>query len=285
MNEANGLVLVYKEKGMTSREVTNSISKLFGVMKSGHLGTLDPFAEGLLPIFIGRGTKMIPYVDDSKKSYTAIMRLGETTPTLDTDSEVSGKEDVPLVSETQIKEVFSSFIGTYKQKIPVTSAKRVNGKHLYEYAHKGIEVEEVYKEATIYSLELVSYTNNEICFNATVSKGTYIRTLGYDIAVKLGTISYLISLIRTNIGELSIDSSKKLSDITLNDVIPLKNIPIEYKVVEVSEDLYKTALNGNPFSKNQIKENYDKIMLTYKDNPIALYKLIGDKYICERGLL
>ncbi|MCD8203719.1 MAG: tRNA pseudouridine(55) synthase TruB [Coprobacillus sp.] len=285
MNERDGLILVDKEKGMTSREVTNYISKLFGVKKSGHLGTLDPFAEGLLPIFIGRGTKMIPYVNDEMKSYSSVMRLGETTPTLDTDSEVSLTKEVPLLSEEKIKEVFLGFIGTYKQKIPLTSAKRVNGKHLYEYAHKGIEIEEQYKEASIYSLELVSYSDNEICFNVTVSKGTYIRTLAYDIAVKLGTISYLTSLKRTKIGEFEVGFSKKIKDITASDIIPIKDIPSEYKGVEIGAELYKSALNGNPFSKNQIKTNYDKIMLIYTTNPIALYKLKGDMYICERGLL
>ncbi len=285
MNEVNGLVLVYKERGSISREVTSKVAKLLGAKKAGHLGTLDPFAEGLLPVFIGNGTKMIPYVDDNRKMYTATMKLGVATSTLDTEGEIVETREVPTLSEEKIKEVFTSFIGTYKQKIPMTSAKRVNGKHLYEYAHKGEVVETQYKEATIYSLDLVNYSKEEITFTALVSKGTYIRTLGYDIAVALGTISYLTSLIRTRISELHIGYAKKIEDITSSDVIPIKDIPSEYKTVEINEELHQKAIHGNPFSSHYLIESSDKIMLCYKGEPIALYNLVGDVYKCERGLL
>ncbi|MCD8204430.1 MAG: tRNA pseudouridine(55) synthase TruB [Coprobacillus sp.] len=285
MNEVNGLVLIYKEKGVTSREVTNQVSKFFGVKKCGHLGTLDPFAEGLLPVFIGKATKMIPYVDDESKTYTATMRLGERTESLDTDSKVIETSDIPPLSEDKIKEVFTSFIGTYKQKIPKESAKRVNGKHLYEYAHKGVDVASQYKDVTIYSLDLISYSDKEITFSATVSKGTYIRALSLDIALALGTISYLTSLIRTRIGAYHIGYAHKISELIGSDVIPLKDIKTEYKPIEISDDLYQKALHGNSFPSNYLIETNDKILLCYKGETVALYKKEGDTYICERGLL
>lgn len=178
----SGIILLDKEKGMTSRDVDNALQKKFGTKKVGHLGTLDPFATGLLLVAIDNGTKFLPYLDDSKKSYIASLKLGETTSSLDPDTPISGTKDVPELTDAKIAEVLHGFLGIYEQMPPMTSAIKVNGEPLYKAAHEGREVPRVKRKVEIYSINAVSYKDGALLFTATVSRGTYIRVLGSDIA-------------------------------------------------------------------------------------------------------
>ncbi len=282
----DGLIPIYKESGVTSRAVCNRLQTLFKVKKVGHLGTLDPFAEGILLCFIGRGTKLIPYLDDSKKTYEATLQLGEETDTLDCDGVVIKSQTPHLLDENHIKEVLSSFLGKSEQEIPLTSAKRVNGKHLYELAHKKeTPNEKYYKEIEIYDISLVSYKENEIQFRATVSEGTYIRVLARDIAYKLGEVGHLVKLVRVEQGPFSLSKCVKLDDVTTDDVINMVHIPLPYEsVVIYDSDLVGKIRNGNEIPINTLGVDCDKILVVYQGDALALYKKKGDTYICERGL-
>ncbi|MCD8209828.1 MAG: tRNA pseudouridine(55) synthase TruB [Coprobacillus sp.] len=282
----DGLVPIYKERGMTSRAICNRLQTLFGVKKVGHLGTLDPFASGILLCFIGRATKLIPYIDDSKKTYEATLKLGEETDTLDCDGVVTITQAPHLLDESHIKEVLSSFLGKSEQEIPLTSAKRVNGRHLYELAHKRETTsEKYYKEIEIYDISLLSYKDNEIQFRTTVSEGTYIRVLAHDIAIRLGEVGHLIQLIRVKQGEFLLSQCVKLEDVTISDVISIPHIPLSYEpVVIYDSQLVSKIRNGNLIPIHTLGVDCDKIMIVYQGDALALYKKQGDTYICERGL-
>src|SRR5574344_800794 len=174
----NGILLVDKEAGLTSRDVDNALQKRFATRKVGHLGTLDPFATGLLIVGINNGTKFLPYLDDSRKSYLATLKLGETTSSLDPDTPVTETKEIPSLTEKAVADVLRSFIGKSEQLPPMTSAIKVDGEPLYKAAHEGREVERKTRSIEVYSLNLVELLKDAIVFTCSVSRGTYIRVLG-----------------------------------------------------------------------------------------------------------
>ncbi len=283
----SGLIPIYKERGMTSREVCNKLQSLFHTKHVGHLGTLDPFAEGLLLCFIGEATKLIPYYDDSSKSYRATLKLGIETDTGDCDGVVISTAEVPAFDEDTITLALTKFLGKSRQTIPSTSAKRVNGTHLYEYAHRGVNVNEEYtKEINVYDISLVSFTDDLVIFKTTVSQGTYIRSLGMDIARELGTVGHLIKLVRTHQGVMDIKQAIKLEEVDESKLIPMIDIPIPYQVVNINSDdiTYHRVINGNDIPVKTLGVEYDKIMVCHNNTALALYTKCGDTYKCERGL-
>ncbi|MFA5485812.1 MAG: tRNA pseudouridine(55) synthase TruB [Bacilli bacterium] len=215
----SGILLVNKEPGMTSRKVGNLVGKKFNVKKVGHLGTLDPFATGLLIIALNEGTKVLPFLEDDDKTYVAVFKLGLLTSTLDPEGEVIKEETIEPFNELKIRETLEHFVGEVTQVPPLTSAIRVDGKRLYEYARKGESVEIPPRTVTIKNLRLISYIHPFIEIEATVSKGTYIRTLGEDIGQKLKTHATTVSLKRTRHGNLDLKDAKVLDDLTIEDLI------------------------------------------------------------------
>ena len=183
----NAVILVNKDKGKTSRDVVNSLTKVFNTKRIGHTGTLDPIAQGVLVICINKYTKLVNSLMSLNKEYIGTITLGIKTDTFDITGKVLDKKDVN-VSKDDIEKVFSSLIGKYEQVVPIYSAKKVNGKKLYEYARNGEEVNLPINEVDIYNLELISYEDNKIVFKCNCSKGTYIRSVCEDVAKKLGTV-------------------------------------------------------------------------------------------------
>ena len=208
----DGIFLIDKEAGMTSRKVDNILGKRYGSHAVGHLGTLDPFATGLLIVAINKGTKLLTYLNDGDKTYEATLLLGEKTSTGDLEGEVIEKKDIPNISKEKLDEVLRSFLGNSLQIPPKFSAIKVNGVPLYKSARQGKEVEVKPRDITIYSLE-GTIEGKTIHLKAKVSKGTYIRTLGEDIAEKLGTVGHVTALRRTSIGDLSVNEAKKIDDL------------------------------------------------------------------------
>lgn len=221
----SGYISVIKPKGWSSNQLLSKLKWLFQIKKAGHGGTLDPFATGIVPVFFGESTKFSNRILESNKEYIAELKLGFESSTGDTEGEIT--KDSSFDNENlphNLKNILNEFIGVQKQTPPKYSALKYNGKPYYEYARAGIEIPLKKREIEIFSIDLVNFTNQQITFQVSCSKGTYIRTLGEDIAKKIGTKGYLTNLERIRVGtikkidsfsveqieELSIDSRKKL---------------------------------------------------------------------------
>lgn len=201
---------IYKPVGWTSFDVVKKIKGITRERKVGHAGTLDPFAEGVLIIGTGKDTKQLSYISSSKKSYRATLKLGKTTETLDNEGPIVQTKNVPDFNIVEVEKVLSTFKGDYIQTPPMYSAKRVNGVRLYKLARKNIKVAREPINVEISDISLNNYANKEVDFSVTCSKGTYIRVLGQDIAIKLKTIGYLTKLVRIKVGEYNIDDSTSI---------------------------------------------------------------------------
>lgn len=215
----DGIILINKEKGYTSHDIVNKIKHMFNV-KVGHTGTLDPNATGLLPILIGKGTKLSYYLINHDKEYEVTLKLGEKTDTADAEGRVIQEQNVDKTSlkKQNVENILKSFIGKQMQTPPIYSAIKVNGKKLYEYARKNIEVEIKPRKIEIYDIKLIKIDEeeNEIQFVVHCSKGTYIRSLCEDIAEKLETIGFMKELNRTKVGIFDIQDSIKLEELNQN---------------------------------------------------------------------
>lgn len=261
----NGIINVYKEKGFTSHDV---VAKLRGILKQkkiGHTGTLDPEAEGVLPVCVGKATKLCDLLTDKDKTYEACLRLGIQTDTQDMTGKVLKEAEV-FVSETEVKEAILSFVGDYDQIPPMYSALKVNGKKLYEYAREGIEVVREPRKVTIYSIKIKKIELPKVWFSVECSKGTYIRTLCNDIGEKLGCLGCMETLVRTRASVFEMENSLKLSEIEqLRDenkietvLYPMDAMFQKLAGVVVKEKFQKLLYNGNPLSLNFLEENDKK---------------------------
>ena len=207
---------IYKPKGITSFGVVKKIRKIISEKKVGHGGTLDPFAEGVLIVGTGKDTKKLKNITDSDKSYTASIKLGKITDTLDPEGVVTKKKKIPKLNDSKINKILNSFLGTSMQTPPMFSAKKIGGVKLYELARKNIIIDREKAQIHISDISLINFNETKISFSVSCSKGTYIRVLGKEIAEKLGTVGYLDSLIRTRVGKYFIDDSVSLDQFELS---------------------------------------------------------------------
>jgi len=265
----DGVLLINKDKDMTSRDVVNKLNKLFNTKRIGHTGTLDPLATGVLVICIGKCTKLCDLLTSTYKEYIATIKLGIKTDTADITGNILEEKDYD-VNEDKIKEVLNSFLGKSIQEVPIYSAIKINGKKLYEYAREGIEVELPKREIDIKSIELLEYKDDTITFKTTVSKGTYIRSLIEDICTKLNTVGTMSSLIRTKQGKFNIEDSYTLQDIENNNykLLTIEEV-LDLEAIELEEELIKPVHNGAII--NKIFKN-DIACLTVNNKIIAIYK-------------
>ena len=284
----DGFLLIDKESNYTSRDVCNIIAKIFDAKKVGHAGTLDPFATGLLIVALNNATKTLTYIEGQYKTYEATLLLGKKTSTGDLTGEEIETKEVPVISEGDIKDVFSSLIGELEQTVPITSAVHVNGRKLYQYAHLNQEVELPKRVIDIEELELLEFKDNIIRFETKVSKGTYVRTLGETIAERLGTVGHLTALRRTSIVNLKVEEAKTIKELKETDLIditsiigqflPLKTLPNEVEL--------KKARHGGKLSLKLFNETLDTFcVIDDKNNAVAIYKYseLG-YYECVRGI-
>ena len=278
----SGSLLVNKEIGLTSRQEVNNISRRLNEKKAGHIGTLDPFADGLLIVLLGSSTKISPFLEVMDKTYMATLKLGQKTNTGDLTGEVIESKEIPTLTKQKIKDILSSFLGEQVQIPPMFSALKVNGKELYKYAREGKEIERKERHINIYNIDLVNFEGDELTFIAKVSKGTYIRTLGEDIASKLGTVGHLTKLTRLEVGPYSLKDAKRSSEVTEKDLIPISKMLEHYKSFEVTGELAKMAKNGMHF---RLPINDVDILLKDNEGIIALYhREKNGVYSCVRGL-
>jgi len=268
----NGILIIDKPKDITSRDVVNSVIKKFNTKKVGHTGTLDPIATGVLVICVGTATKLVDELTSNDKEYIATIKLGIGTDTLDTEGKIL-KEEKCIKSKEEIMDVLNSFKGTYDQEVPLYSAVRINGKKLYEYAREGIEVKLPKRKVEIKSIELIDdiiYDDDKTIFKfkCSVSKGTYIRSLIRDIAIKLNTVGIMTDLRRIRQGNFKIEDSVKIDDVSNNSLISIIDI-LNYKKVEITNKNRKQIYNGAIIDNIY---NEEEILFIENNEAIALYK-------------
>ncbi len=261
----DGVINIYKEKGFTSHDVVAVVRKTINQKKVGHTGTLDPDAEGVLPICLGKGTKLADYIMADKKGYRAEVTLGVTTTTEDSSGEVLEVKPVDF-NEEKIKEAVYSFIGEYEQVPPMYSAIKVNGKKLYELAREGKEIERKSRKIKIYDIKILEFLPpNKIVIDVICSKGTYIRTLCSDIGKKLGCGGNMSYLLRTMSGRFNIDTAIKLDELktivekgNIDDIlITIDDVLCNYKKVKISPKATKLLHNGGKIYEYFFDGKYD----------------------------
>ena len=268
----NGILVVDKKEGITSRDVVNIMCKKLNTRHIGHTGTLDPIATGVLVLGVNDGCKIIDLLTADSKVYEAEITLGIKTDTLDITGDILDKEDTSKVSIDDIKKVIDSFPKEYMQTVPKYSAVHVDGKRLYEYARNNIEVELPKREVEIYNLELISnLEDNKFSIRASVSKGTYIRSLIEDIGNNLGIYTTMSKLRRIKQGIFDINMAYKLDDVTDNiKLISIKDALSNYDSIIVNSDIEKKILNGMVL---ELDTNSDLVVvLNSSDKLLAIYK-------------
>jgi len=250
----DGIININKPSGITSYGVIRVVKKIAQEKKIGHLGTLDPMATGVLPLFLGKMTKLIPFFNEGDKGYRVTAMLGGQSTTLDAEGEI---EEVPIPEDCtpeKVRETLLSFLGEIEQTPPMYSAVKINGKKLYEYARKGETIERKSRKVTIHEITNIEYSAPILTFDVFCSKGTYIRTLADDVAQKLGTRAYLTALCRTKVGQffnlensIDLDRLEKLDEIDLltSFVQPISIMPDWHVISAETEQMRIRIKQGN----------------------------------------
>ena len=277
----DGIIIINKPKNYTSHDIVRKAKKLLNE-KVGHTGTLDPNATGVLPLLIGKGTLLSKYLIEHDKIYEAVLKLGEKTDTADGEGKVLESQNVEqsILKKENIERIFNNLEGKQEQIPPMYSAIKLNGKKLYEYARKGIEVEVKPRTIEIYKLELIKIENMEITFMVSCSKGTYIRTLCEKIAEELGTIGYMKDLKRIQVGEFNIKDSITIEELENQEIVSNKFITIEkyfndYEKIVLNERKLQLFLNGVQLTY-ELKDGIYKI---YKENEFVGIGTVKNKLL------
>lgn len=265
----HGILVVDKPKDYTSRDIVNIVSKKLGTKKVGHTGTLDPLATGVLVLCIGDYTKFVSFFTNHDKEYTATILFGEETDTLDITGTVMKKMKI-IPSVLDLQHVLSLFIGKQSQEVPLYSAKKIQGKRLYEYAREGKEVSLPIQNIEVYNLSLLDFQEKKAVISCHVSKGTYIRSLLRDISYACHTVGTMTDLRRTRQGDFSLLKAYNLDEILRGrfKLLSFKDF-LSYGIYELMEEEYLKVLNGNVLCLDQMDEY---ILVTYRGKDIALYQ-------------
>lgn len=257
----NGILNIYKEAGFTSHDV---VAKLRGILKQkkiGHTGTLDPDAEGVLPVCVGNATKLCAVLTEKEKTYEAVLLLGQETDTQDLSGRVLRKAEVNVSGE-EVQKAILSFRGSYDQIPPMYSALKINGKKLYELAREGKEVERKARRVTICEISISRIELPEVSFRVTCGSGTYIRALCHDIGQKLGCGGCMKSLLRTRVDRFFVKDSLRLAQIEekmaegriMECLIPVDSMFEQYPRIQMKETGDRLVYNGNPFQSDAANE-------------------------------
>ena len=284
-----GFLNVYKPAGITSHDVVSCLRRVTKIKQIGHTGTLDPFAEGLLLICIGKATRLIEYLDDDK-AYTGVIQLGSATDTYDKESKIIKTSD-KMVTKTDIESALIHFTGEIEQLPPIYSAIKVNGKKLYQYAREGKEVKIEPRRVNISSLEILDFdeANRQVTLHIECSKGTYIRSIANDLGEKLGTYGHLIKLIRTKVGDFKVNDSIKLDELDTyekvqsNLINPVQKIKFpEYKLTQDEKD---KVSRGMPVNYTGDFRESSLVKLTFQNELAAIARTRQQQLKCEKVLV
>ena len=288
----DGIFNIYKEKGFTSHDVVAIVRRTIHMKKVGHTGTLDPDAEGVLPVCVGKATKLSDVIMDGRKSYRAMLRLGITTTTEDASGEVLETKEVEY-NEDRIREVVASFIGKLEQVPPMYSAVKVNGKKLYELAREGKEIQRKSRTIEVYDIRIRQFLPpDRVEIDVDCSKGTYIRTLCADIGKRLGCGGHMAELLRTRTGAFSLDNAIKLDELKAlaeqekaeEALLTMEEALKDFPVVKVSEKSAKFLYNGGKiqerfFTEKPASSQEGDIVVVYdhENNLVGLYEIKKDE--------
>lgn len=279
----DGVVLVNKPIGITSFAAVKKVSKNLKASKAGHCGTLDPFASGLLIVTINNATKIARFIEAQSKEYIATLVLGVKTDSGDSTGKIIKRLKPPKFEVLQLNDVIKSFIGKQTQIPPMHSAIKIDGQKLYELARKGKTIDREPRPIEIYDMKLVKYRGNTITFKVSCTKGTYIRTLGEDLAKRLGCVGHLKNLERTAIGEFSLEDAKGIDKINdPNEIIPIAQALKSMSKHIVSKDELSLVKNGAALNLDYDDEYI--LVINHDSNPLAIYEKNGEVYRCLRGL-
>lgn len=277
----NGIINVLKPPGMTSHDVVYFIRKVLNTKKVGHTGTLDPEAAGVLPICIGKATKAVQYLTDKQKRYRANIKFGTVTDTYDSYGKTIREAGPVIIDPAALEEVLDRFRGTITQKPPIYSALKVKGKKLYQYALEGKEVEIEERPVDIFELELVGMeAQDEAMIDVLCSKGTYIRTLCYDIGEAMGCGAYMSQLVRLESTPFSIEDSNTLEEIKaaveenrLDSILKSVDMVFRgYKTIIIKQTALGSVMNGNPLYGQGVQQGFDAIN---EDDNVSIYSADG----------
>ncbi|RJX26159.1 MAG: tRNA pseudouridine(55) synthase TruB [Acholeplasma sp.] len=272
----DGFLLINKPVGWTSHDVVSRIKRQFHFPKVGHTGTLDPFASGLLILCLGKATKLAYLFSELDKIYTGTILFGVSYDTLDTTGKCLETRSVNI-KEEEIIESMQSFIGTYAQIPPMFSALKVEGKKLYDLARQGIEITRDARDVMIYEFIPTSpFIDQKLSFLAHVSKGTYIRTLAYDLAQKLGNIAALESLHRLSVGSYSVLDAKTIEDVTTDDIITLDQFFKDTPCLVLNDYMIRLVQNGVYLDQRQTTTHQPFIVKDEKGHMIAYYTVTSE---------
>ncbi|MBR5598437.1 MAG: tRNA pseudouridine(55) synthase TruB [Alphaproteobacteria bacterium] len=284
----NGWIILDKPKDMSSNQVLRKIQYELHAKKAGHIGTLDPFATGVLPLAFGEATKLIPYLEGDRKTYEFELEFGTTTTTLDTEGEISATSD-NIPTKEEIINILPQFSGKITQVPPKFSAIHINGKRAYELARLGVEVEIPKREVTIHSLNLKSYdqTSKKAKLEVTCSKGTYVRTLGQDIAITLNTVGYLTSLRRTKNGNFDLSHTILLDNLKnmlyKGDgdyfVLPVETFLCDITVIALTKTEALKLKNGQAIDCKGLNPDTKPIACCLENKLIALSEVKENKLL------
>ncbi|MFC4409172.1 tRNA pseudouridine(55) synthase TruB [Chungangia koreensis] len=282
----HGILPLWKEKGMTSHDCVFKLRKLLKTKRVGHTGTLDPNVEGVLPICVGIATKVAEYLTDAGKEYEAEVTIGSSTTTEDADGEIVSQKAPVTFNRNQLLLVLESLTGVITQTPPMYSAVKVNGKRLYEYARKGIEVERPSRQVTIYNLELLdereNFSGETVTFRIRIacSKGTYIRTLAVQIGEALEYPAHMSNLVRTRSGKFEAEDCITLGEAAslaeesalYRQLLPMDWALTDFPTVEIDESLLKGVTNGQVLPVHEMLNHEERLVFTRNGHAIAIYR-------------
>tara|TARA_B100001142_G_scaffold279522_1_gene290213 strand:+ start:41 stop:937 length:897 start_codon:yes stop_codon:yes gene_type:complete len=269
-NNIDGIILLDKPSMMSSNQAVQKIKREFSLNKIGHTGTLDPLATGLLPLCLGKATKIARFLIDSDKTYHATIKLGIKTSTGDKEGEVIETSSVDLPDDSEVDKIIQSFVGHQEQIPPMYSALKFKGKRLYKLAIKGIDVPRESRSIKIHSIDLLSFSKNKLELTIKCSKGTYIRTLAEDIAMEFKSVGHIDQLRRLNISCFDTQKMHSMNKITSSDVLDDFLLPIDAPLghlqnIDISNSESSMFCNGLPISKDLNKSKSDLYIRVYDD--------------------
>lgn len=290
----NGVLPLYKERGMTSFDCIRRLRQLLNTKKIGHSGTLDPDVSGVLPICLGNATKLVPFLMASGKVYAGELTIGFATTTEDLSGDpIEQKPVKTAIRDEAVKDAMAKLTGTITQTVPLYSAVKVNGKRLYEYARAHETVERPQRQVTITSFEMLANHYDEekkqqvVRFKVECSKGTYIRTLAGDLARQLGYPGVMSSLTRLKSGGFELDQTLSLDDVEeavnnqtiVNYVYPITYVLRDLPQVDLTDDQWQAVQNGGWLTTNEVaSDNHKRVVLIYHDQAQAIYERHGKHF-------
>jgi len=281
----HGVISVLKHSGVTSHDVVNSLRKLLKTKKVGHTGTLDPLALGVLPVCVGKATRLAEYLTSKSKTYRALLGFGCETDTQDVSGQITKKTELPKVNENQFQNILDNFLGEIEQIPPMFSAIKVNGQPLYKLARKGQEIKREPRKVHIYKIQLLRLNSLSALIEVTCSKGTYIRTLCQDIGRALNSSAYMSFLLRIQSGNFHINNAFSLTEIALMSpddflIKPAESLA-DWPKIFIADDLITRITHGNKIHISNIPHKLDRTckykVLDWKGDLVAV-GAVKDEY-------